>query len=383
MGKDSVPPFRSFAMPLSWLAASLWPAPGLSQTQIKHRFLALDNGLGKLHYVNQIDSGKSWSISTVSARDLQLIGNRHLLECVSNGYREYDLADGALKKTVKAATLNTKFQSARRLPDGTTVLGGNNETDNAILIVVIDSAGKELNRITFPTREPDYPDLNTLRLTAQGNYLFGNHDSVYEVDSRSRILWKTGIPSMEGRKTAAYKALRMADGKTLISAGSNTGLYEADPDGTIRLRLGSKSPGLFFFADFQLLPNGNTVIADWRGHGTTHGGDGISIHEFDKQGKAVWEWQDAVNTSSIQAVLILDDLDGRLLYDEREGFLSPAPVATGLSPPSPTHRFLPAPEGPLRLFDLSGRTQSLTISRSSRPGVVSRGVAGGILRISR
>jgi hypothetical protein len=353
---------------LSWMLFAL-PSGAYSQAKIRHRFLALDNGLGKLDYVDQTDSSKSWSVTTIPSRDLQIIGNRRVLECSSEGYREYDLADGALKKTVKAATVGTKYQSARRLPDGTTVLGGNNETESAIHIVVVDSTGKVLGNAALPTLDPNYPDLNALRLTAKGTYLFGNHDSVFEMDPKGKVLWRAGVPSMEGKKTAAYKILRLADGNTWVSAGSNTGIYEYGPGGGApHLKLGGPLPGVNFFGDFQILAGGNTVVADWRGHGTNHGGDGISIHEFDKEGKTAWEWQDAVNTSSIQAVLILDGLDTRFLYDEREGVLTSAQATVGIPfPPAGQPRAFPHPA---RLIDPLGR-----IYGGDRIGSGSRGLS--------
>jgi hypothetical protein len=79
----------------------------------------------------------------------------------------------------------------------------------------------------------------------------------------------------------------------------------------------------FFAAMFQLLPNGNVVMANWQGHGDGHGREGIQLLEFNAAGEIVWSWGQAEQISSLQGVLVLDGLDTSKLHDERNGLMQP------------------------------------------------------------
>jgi len=57
---------------------------------IKHRFLAVDESRSQLHYVDQFDSSKDWTIQFPGRyRDVQLLGDR-VMTSTLNGYEEYD-----------------------------------------------------------------------------------------------------------------------------------------------------------------------------------------------------------------------------------------------------------------------------------------------------
>jgi hypothetical protein len=89
----------------------------------------------------------------------------------------------------------------------------------------------------------------------------------------------------------------------------------------------------YFYATFQLLPDGDVVVANWQGHGTGRNYSGVQILEFDPKGAIVWQWSDRAFVSSLQAVLVLDGLDTALLHDERNGIMEPLPAATAAAQP--------------------------------------------------
>ena len=74
---------------------------------------------------------------------------------------------------------------------------------------------------------------------------------------------------------------------------------------------------------FQLLPDGNIVLANWQGHGPGFGGSGVQLLEFNPAGEMVWSWSKPDLISSLQGVLVLDGLDSSKLHDERDGIMSP------------------------------------------------------------
>jgi len=78
-----------------------------------------------------------------------------------------------------------------------------------------------------------------------------------------------------------------------------------------------------FFADFQILENGNIVATNWHGHEANSSSKGDQILEFDTAGKIVWKWHDPQRAGSIHAVIVLDNLDPNLHYDDINGPMQP------------------------------------------------------------
>jgi len=115
----------------------------------------------------------------------------------------------------------------------------------------------------------------------------------------------------------AWKAVRLANGNLLVSAGYGAFLVELDPAGKIVRKFGGKESvpsevNPFFYAMFQLLSNGHIVLANWQGHGPGFGQSGIQLLEFNIEGEIVWSWSKADLISSLQGVLVLDGLGGGL-----------------------------------------------------------------------
>jgi hypothetical protein len=120
----------------------------------------------------------------------------------------------------------------------------------------------------------------------------------------------------------------LPNGNLIVTAGYGAFVVELNPEGKILRKFGSKDQvpekvRPFFYAMFQQLPNGNIVLANWQGHGPGFGNSGVQLLEFNPEGKIVWSWSKPDLISSIQGVLVLDDLDTGKLHDERSGVMSP------------------------------------------------------------
>jgi hypothetical protein len=105
-------------------------------------------------------------------------------------------------------------------------------------------------------------------------------------------------------------------------------MVEVDADGKTVRKFGAAADvpaGVhpYFYAMFQLLPNGDVVVANWHGHLGGHNYDGQQIVEFDPKGAVVWKWGNQAFVSSLQGVLVLDGLNAAQLYDERNGLMEP------------------------------------------------------------
>jgi hypothetical protein len=312
------------------LGASLGAAP------ITHDFLAIDEGLGNLICVDENDPSHNWLVPVGHplARDLQLEGGGLVLVSHDQGYAEFEIATG---KKVKDVSTYHDVSSARRLPNGNLLLAGvdfdgakKNKGHNAVgdpngrhvVVAIYDPTGKRLSRTTYVG---DY--LRLIRLTAAGTYLFSVNTVIKEADTAGHYL----APEFHADGFQhAWKAVRLPNGNTLASAGFGAFMAEFDSQQKLLRKFGGKDEvpaevHAHFYALFQLLPNGDVVLANWQNHGPGHGKEGIQLLEFNPAGKIVWEWNNAqkLTFSSLQGVLVLDGLDPSKLHDERNGVMEP------------------------------------------------------------
>ena len=71
----------------------------------------------------------------------------------------------------------------------------------------------------------------------------------------------------------------------------------------------------------QVLKSGNIVVANWTGHGSADSAKGSQILQFNPRGEVVWHWHDPERAGSVHGVIILDDLDTRVLNDDTSSVL--------------------------------------------------------------
>jgi hypothetical protein len=291
---------------------------GLCAVPIQHDFVAIDEGLGNLLRVNQKTPAENWivAIGKPMPRDMQLIGNGRILIGHDAGYTEFDLRSG---KVVKEVARYKGVTSVRRLPNGLTlIVGVNLEGSPGIVLLEVD----ELRVVHQTVLAGNYVRL--VRETAQGTLLVMSDTTLREVTPAGATVQEWTVPGFRH----AWKAVRLANGRTLASAGFGAFLAELDSTGTLVRKIGANSDALAaahpnFYATFQVLSNGNITVANWQGHGPGHGAAGKQLLEFSPNGELVWEWSDANLISSLQGVLVLDGLDVTKLHDERVGVMSP------------------------------------------------------------
>ena len=297
-------------------------AAGVSAAPIKHEFVAIDEGLAHLFYVNENAPAKNWlvPVGQPQARDLQLIGGNRLLVGHDTGYAEFDLATG--KKLAEVAAYHG-VASARRLPNGHTLLTGVNLGGaTGVVVLEVDAANTVVKQTVYPGNY-----VRLLRQTAKGTFLLMTDTTIREGDATGAIVWEAKVDGFRH----AWKAVRLPNGDTFASAGYGAFLVELDAAGKIVRKFGAKGEtpeavNTNFYATFQLLPNGDVVVANWQGHGPGHGHSGVQLLEFDRTGAIVWQWSEAEKISSLQGVLVLDGLDPAVLHDERNGLMEPLPT---------------------------------------------------------
>ena len=286
---------------------------------VKHEFIAIDEGHATLLHINERDPSKNWlvPIGQPAARDMQLIGDGIILIGHHHGYSEFDIALGRLTKEFKSLEGVT---AVRRQPDGHTLIAGvDMPRAKGVAVLELDANDQEVHRAIFPG---DYVRL--IRQTEQGTYLMSCNDRIREGSPDGKYLREFPVEGFYH----AWKSLRLSNGNLIVTAGYGAFVVELDPDGKIVRKFGGKDHvpekvRPFFYAMFQLMPNGTIVLANWQGHGPCFGNSGVQLLEFNPAGDIVWSWSKADLISSLQGVLVLDGLDTSRLHDERAGLMQP------------------------------------------------------------
>jgi hypothetical protein len=285
--------------------------------EIKHRFLVSDFMHSSVHYVDQSDASKNWTLKLPEITfDLQLVGGNRLLCNRSNGYDVYDLATRAKVDSFQSAALKD-VRSVRRLADGRTFLG-----TQGGMVYELD-AQKNMTASNAMPKAAKYVRL--MRFTPKGTLLLAAEDGAYEVslakglEAEARLVRKFALP----RPRNSFMALFAPDGNLLVAGGYSKGLYTFDPEGKLVKDTVLQQPeGLnnYFYAGFQILKNGHVVMSNWTGHSEKDFKPGWKLAELDKDHNVVWTWNEAFG-GTVNQVIVLDDLDTRVLNDDVSGVL--------------------------------------------------------------
>jgi hypothetical protein len=237
------------------------------------------------------------------ARDLQLLGGGRVLVSYGDGAGEHDLATGQpLLWRIRGLK---GCQTARRLADGTTLLGCN--TDKGVAVYRADASGASVEHLWDL---PEAKDLRLMRRLANGNLLFtlSGPYRVVELSAAGQIVWQA---SLEGK---GYKAIRLENGNVMATTGGTCTVTEIDADGEVVRRVGGKEAhphaDLDWFSGFDVLTNGHVVAANWLGHGKH--GTGPHLVEFSRENELIWEWEDHEAARQITNLLVLDELPDSL-----------------------------------------------------------------------
>lgn len=284
---------------------------------IQHRFLAIDEGLAQLIHVDECHPENDWSvpIGHPQARDMQLIGNGRVLIGHHHGWSEFEIATG---KVLFECARYEGITAVRRQPDGRTFLFGVDIAGiRGVGFLELDPSGEEARRVCY---EGDYVRL--VRQTSRGTVLMSCNDRIREADLDGNYLRDYPVEGFYH----AWKSLLLPSDHLLVSAGYGAFMVELDAAGNVVRKFGGKDQvpetvNPFFYAMFQLLPNGHVTLANWQGHGEGFGASGVQLLEFDIAGQLVWQWSDSSRISSLQGLLVLDGLDPSRLHHEQNGVM--------------------------------------------------------------
>jgi hypothetical protein len=265
-----------------------------------HRFACTDYLQGKVFVVDA--AGRvEWSYDAPHANDIWVLPNGNLLFNSGNGVKEVTRD----REVVFSYESTSEVFACQRLPNGDTFVG----ESNAGRLLEVNPAGKIVHQVRLLPEgtEGGSAYMRNARRLADGHYLVAHYglQVVREYDADGKVVWQVAAPG------GPHSVVRLPDGNTLIASADRDGaparVFEVTPDGkTVWEVRGDELPGisLKFMAGLHRLPNGNTVMSNWLGHGQF--GKAPQLIEVTRDKRVVWTFADPKTMQTISTVQILD-----------------------------------------------------------------------------
>jgi len=258
--------------------------------------------VARLTPAGQID----WEMPAPSTTDVWQLPNGNVLYSHIRGVREAT-PDRQIVWEYKAAD-GEEVYGCQRLPDGNTLVG---ELGSCRAIEVAPDGKTIVKEVKLPATGAQHGRYRNLRKLANGHYLFValNEGMVKELDDTGAVVWSVkavGNP---------FGAVRLANGNTLVGCGDGHTIQEFDKDGKVVWEVGEHDlvwvdeqgresvVPLRFVGGVQRLPNGNTIVCNWVGHGFM--GRGPHVLEITPAKKIVWRIDDHKQFKAIAGACVL------------------------------------------------------------------------------
>jgi Mal s 1 allergenic protein-like len=283
------------------LAGQEGPSPSAAvQHGQGHQFVCTDYNQGKVFLVSP--AGKiEWEYPAASCNDVWALPNGNLLFNTGHGVKEVTRD----KKVVFSYASKSEIYACQRLPDGNTFIG----ECNAGRLLEVDPSGKILKelRLLLEGKDGGHAYMRNARRLENGRYLVTHYglQVVREYEPEGKMVRE--IPAPGG----PHSAVRLPNGNTLIACGDmgpgGAQVIEVDQAGkTVWQITRDELPGirLAFMTGLQRLPNGNTVMTNWLGHGQL--GKGPHVIEVTPEKKVVWTFADHRAMKAVSSIQLLD-----------------------------------------------------------------------------
>lgn len=276
--------------------ALISPAAG---AEIQHRFLCCDYSGDKVCLVSA--EGKiDWQVEARRPQDCWLLPNGNVLFAYVGGAKEVTPGKDVAWE-YKAPQKGVECHAAQPLPNGNVLIV---ECGTSRLIE-IDRAGiiaKEIPLVTTPEVKL-HNQFRGARKLPNGHYLvvFKGEGKIVELDGDGKVLREQKVPG------DPHEALALKNGNWLITCGDGHQVVEVNAAGQTVWSLAENDlPGnpLRLMAGAQRLPNGNTILCNYLGHG--HIGENPQVYEVTPDKKLVWSFGDHSQFKTINQIQILD-----------------------------------------------------------------------------
>lgn len=294
------PPHASFVevLVLDGLSGQALPTAAVQEGK-GHRFACTDYTAGKVFIVNA-DGKVEWEYATGQCNDLWALPNGDLLFNTGHGVKEVTRQ----KAVVFNYESSSEIYACQRLTNGNTFVGECNA--GRLLELAPDAKIVKEVRLLPAGKDGGHFYMRNARQLANGNYLVAHYGEqvVREYDSQGRKVREFPAPG------GPHSVIRLPNGNTLIACGDMAGqqhVVELNAQGeTVWEVKADGLPGipLKFMAGLQRLPNGNTVLSNWLGHGQL--GKAPLLIEVTPDRRVLWTFFDHQTLSTVSSVQLLD-----------------------------------------------------------------------------
>jgi hypothetical protein len=230
---------------------------------VVHRFVSGISGDGPVAIV-AADGHIEWQHHVAGeANDVWALPNGHVVFAHKTGATELDAEQQVIWSY--EAPVGSEVQGCQPLAGGGFLLGEAHDGGMSFLRE-LDATGQVQKSISVNAGAnlSAHEQFREVRKTSQGTYLvtYIGLGHAREVDASGKVLREFPCGS--------FVAVRLPDGSTLIPCGDEHRVIEVDAQNNVVWQVGElEIPGnqLGFAAGVQRLPNGNTIICNWPGHG--------------------------------------------------------------------------------------------------------------------
>ena len=265
-----------------------------------HAFAAADYTQGKVLVVSA-EGRVEWEHEAPNSNDLWALPSGNLLFTTGHGVLEVTRSQQVVFKYES----QSEIYACQRLPNGNTFVG--ECTAGRLIEVAPDGKIVSALRLLPPGQDGGHTYMRNARHLSNGHFLVAHYglDVVREYDATGRVVFQVPAPG------GPHSVVRLPHSHTLIACGDQRGeqarVFEVDRKGrTVWEIKGDDLPGasLKFMGGLQRLPNGNTVITNWLGHG--HFGEAPLIIEVTPDKRVVWTYADHQAMKTASSVQLLD-----------------------------------------------------------------------------
>ncbi len=279
------------------VAVALGCALAGAQTPVRHPFICCDNGHNKV-FVVSAEGEVEWEYPVTNGQDVWRLPNGNYLLSHMRGAIEVT-PDKEVVWEYRSPE-GTEVHTCQPLPDGSVMVA----ECGTSRIVEVDREGAIRKEIKLHTSTANvHLQFRNARKLQNGHYLvaFVGERKLVELDGEGNLVKEIATPG------DVFAGIRLPNGNTLAGCGDGHKVVELDPDGKIVWQIEeTELPGipLRFVAGLQRLPNGNTVVCNWGGHG--HIGQQPVVFEVARDKQVVWKVEDYDTFRTISNIQLLD-----------------------------------------------------------------------------
>ena len=267
-----------------------------TKVTLGHPIALADSGKNLIHILDS-DGRVLWQFPAHRPRDVWVLLNGNVLFTHSTGVREVTRDKRVVWEHAFPET--SEIHACQPLADGSVMIA----ESGPMRILEVDRQGRTLKEVKLQSAEAHkHRQMRCCRKLPNGHYLVGQY-----YDGVIREYDEDGAIVGDIKHSHAHAGLRLPNGNTVCSFGDAHRLVEYDAQGRAIWSVEENDlPGcpLRFVGPTWRLPNGNTIICNWAGHGYV--GKQPQLVEVTAEKEVVGELFDYTRFGTISGFFVLD-----------------------------------------------------------------------------